>query len=237
MKRRGTRGKRSRSFERRRDRTNSYEESDDTDDEDVDDSVGHLSNDKPGTILGSRYEIVKQCGLGTFGKVFTCEDRRTKRRVAVKVIRGIKRYAESAEIEASIIRKVNRRDKENKSMNVQLLDLFTQKSNLESDHVCLVFEQLDVSIYEFMKKNRYRGFLHESIREIARQMLHAVAFLHEMNLTHTDLKPENVLLVDASYDTRHDVTKPRDPYVSLHDYESSNTHADLKPDAPYDTSS
>ncbi len=156
---------------------------------------------------------MKQCGLGTFGKVFTCEDRKTKCRVAVKVIRGIKRYAESAEIEASIIRKVNSRDKENKSMNVQLLDLFKQKSNFESDHVCLVFEQLDVSIYDFMKKNRYRGFLHESIREIARQMLHAVSFLHDMNLTHTDLKPENVLLVDASYDTRHDVTKPRDPYV------------------------
>jgi serine/threonine protein kinase len=180
----------------------------------VDDSVGHLSDDRPGTLLGSRYEIVKQCGLGTFGKVFTCEDRKTKCRVAVKVIRGIKRYAESAEIEAAIIRKVNNRDKENKSMNVKLLDLFKQKSTFESDHVCLVFEQLDVSIYDFMKKNRYRGFLHESIREIARQMLHAVSFLHDMNLTHTDLKPENVLLVDASYDVRHDVTKPRDPYVS-----------------------
>ena len=201
-------------YRERRSRSYKRSSSSSPDEDDVDDSVGHLSNDRPGTLLGSRYEIVKQCGLGTFGKVFTCEDRKTKCRVAVKVIRGIKRYAESAEIEASIIRNVNSRDKENKSMNVQLLDLFKQKSNFESDHVCLVFEQLDVSIYDFMKKNRYRGFLHESIREIARQMLHAVSFLHDMNLTHTDLKPENVLLVDASYDTRQDVTKPRHPYVS-----------------------
>jgi len=142
---------------------------------------------------------VKQCGLGTFGKVFTCIDTRTRERVAVKVIRGIRRYAKSAKIEASIIQKVNNRDKDNTSLNVRLLSIFTEKSYFESDHVCLVFEQLDISIYDFMKQNQFRGFLYESIRDIARQMLHAVAFLHDMKLTHTDLKPENVLLVDASY--------------------------------------
>jgi serine/threonine protein kinase len=142
---------------------------------------------------------MKQCGLGTFGKVFTCIDTKTRERVAVKVIRGIRRYAKSAKIEASIIQKVNNRDKDNTSLNVRLLSIFTEKSYFESDHVCLVFEQLDISIYDFMKQNQFRGFLYESIRDIARQMLHAVAFLHDMKLTHTDLKPENVLLVDASY--------------------------------------
>ena len=60
----------------------------------VDDSVDIF----PTTDRGHCWDrVVRNCEavwIGTLGKVFTCEDRKTKSRVAVKVIRGIKRYAE-----------------------------------------------------------------------------------------------------------------------------------------------
>ena len=48
-------------------------------------------------------EIIKQCGLGTFGKVFLARDHKRDEQVAIKVVRNIRRYIESAKIEADIL--------------------------------------------------------------------------------------------------------------------------------------
>jgi serine/threonine protein kinase len=56
-------------------------------------------------------EIVKEIGTGTFGKVFKCNDRKHNDVVAIKVIRGIKKYVDSAKIEASILDDVYTRQK------------------------------------------------------------------------------------------------------------------------------
>ena len=60
--------------------------------------------------------------------------------------------------------------------------------------MCLVFEPLGKSLYDFIKDNSYKGFEISQVREIARQSLQAIEFLHSLHLTHTDLKPENILL-------------------------------------------
>ena len=66
--------------------------------------------------------------------------------------------------------------------------------------MCLVFETLGKSLYEFIKANKYYGYSLKTISRIGKQMLEGVLFLHEkMGLTHTDLKPENILL---KYETR-----------------------------------
>jgi len=60
--------------------------------------------------------------------------------------------------------------------------------------MCLVFEPLGKSLYDFIKDNGYKGFEISQVREIAIQALQAIEFLHSIKLTHTDLKPENILL-------------------------------------------
>ena len=60
--------------------------------------------------------------------------------------------------------------------------------------MCLVFEPLGKSLYDFIKENGYKGFEINHVREIAIQALQAIEFLHSLKLTHTDLKPENILL-------------------------------------------
>jgi len=56
--------------------------------------------------------ICKEIGLGTFGKVFKCRDKKYDDIVAVKVVRGVKKYVESARIEADILGHVYDRQKE-----------------------------------------------------------------------------------------------------------------------------
>jgi len=47
--------------------------------------------------------------------------------------------------------------------------------------------------------NDYRGFTLALVKKFALQLLTAVSFLHANGLIHTDLKLENILLVDGSY--------------------------------------
>ena len=60
--------------------------------------------------------------------------------------------------------------------------------------MCLVFEPLGKSLYDFIKQNDYKGFEIGQVRQIALKSLQAIEFIHSIKLTHTDLKPENILL-------------------------------------------
>lgn len=44
---------------------------------------------KKGTLIGGRYEVQEDVGLGTFGRVVECWDLKRRRRVAVKVVRKV----------------------------------------------------------------------------------------------------------------------------------------------------
>ncbi len=93
--------------------------------------------------------MIAEVGVGTFGRVLECADTKAGRIVAIKVIRSIKRYAESAEIEARILKKVGERSKDRGvDFCVELLDQFEFSS-----HYCLVFESLGRSLYDYLKKN------------------------------------------------------------------------------------
>lgn len=46
---------------------------------------------------------LSELGIGTFGKVFKCLDLKYKDDVAIKIIRQIPKYVESAEIEREIL--------------------------------------------------------------------------------------------------------------------------------------
>jgi len=70
--------------------------------------VGHYQG-KPGDIIEGRYVVEVDVGMGTFGRVVQCVDRKRERKVAIKVVRNIKRYTESAQIEADILVDVNRK--------------------------------------------------------------------------------------------------------------------------------
>lgn len=91
----------------------------------------------------------------------------------MKVIRAVARYAESATFEANILEDLQRRGGCERGI-VYLRETFTNKS-LQSfgnvSNVCLVFEPLGKSLYDFIKDNGFKGFEISQVREIALQAL------------------------------------------------------------------
>ena len=137
-------------------------------------------------MIGGRYRIIRDVGLGTFGRVVECSRGETSR-VAIKIVRNVRRYYDSALIEADICERVNREQKrQKKDLCAKMLDRF----DLPMGHYCLVFERLGRSLYDFLKAHEYRPFPMFCVRDFSRQLLEALDFLHGFGLIRTDLKPE-----------------------------------------------
>ncbi|XP_023011032.3 dual specificity protein kinase CLK4-like [Maylandia zebra] len=162
-----------------------------------DDEEGHLAY-HIGLVMKERYEVVSALGEGAFGKVVKCIDREKDEHVAVKIVRNIECFCEVARSEIAVLEEINRLDDDNRFACVRMLDWFEHEG-----HVCIVFELLGLSIFEFLRQNEFLPFSVEQIRRMAFQIFKAVCFLHRNKLTHTDLKPENILFVRSDYDLEY----------------------------------
>lgn len=187
-----------------------------------DDTIGHFKG-REGTVIANRYRIEREVGVGTFGRVVECLDlkrfSRSGRRdrqdsvVAIKIVRNVKRYYESALIEADIVEDVNRRGGRGVSHCAVMYDAFTF-----SGHYCMVFEKLGPSLYDFQKRQKYRPFPLMCVRDFAKQLLETLEFLHSFGLIHTDLKPENILLVNGREVTYKGHTIPESTRIKVIDF-------------------
>ncbi|XP_076457140.1 uncharacterized protein LOC143291240 [Babylonia areolata] len=170
-----------------------------------DDEDGHLIY-RQGDVLQARYEVVATLGEGTFGKVVECKDRRKNgETIALKIIKNVEKYREAAKLEINVLEKIKEKDPNGKYMCVQMLDWFDYHG-----HVCISFNMLGLSVFDFLKDNNYIAYPIEQVRHISYQLCYAVNFLHDNQLTHTDLKPENILFVDSDFETTYNTKKRRD---------------------------
>ncbi|XP_062024530.1 serine/threonine-protein kinase AFC3 isoform X1 [Rosa rugosa] len=157
-----------------------------------DDREGHYVYNL-GENLTPRYKILNKMGEGTFGRVLECWDRQTREYVAIKVVRSIQKYRDAAMMEVDVLNQIANNDTGN-SCCVQIRDWFDYRN-----HICIVFEKLGPSLFDFLKRNKYCPFPVDLVREFGRQLLESVAYMHDLRLIHTDLKPENILLVSSEY--------------------------------------
>eukprot|EP00877_Chromochloris_zofingiensis_P013582 jgi/Chrzof1/8478/Cz03g12050.t1 len=158
-----------------------------------DDKEGHYVYEL-GENISSRYKILSKFGEGTFGRVLECWDRKTNEYVAVKIVKNVEKYRHAAMIELEVLNTLEHNDPQTLNHCVKLKEWFDYRG-----HVCMVFEKLGPSLYDFLRRNDYQPFPMCVVQHVAQQLLEAVAYMHELNLVHTDLKPENILLTTADY--------------------------------------
>jgi len=169
-----------------------------------DDEEGHLIYHH-GDWLQARYEILHTLGEGTFGKVVACKDNQNGQKVAIKIIKNIEKYREAAKLEIKVLEKINKRDPDGEYLCVKMFDWFDYHG-----HVCIVFEMLGLSIFDFLKENNFSPYPIEQVRHMAYQLCRSVRFLHKHKLAHTDLKPENILFKSSDYDMHYNAVEKQD---------------------------
>lgn len=149
----------------------------------------------PGQRLNS-FEIKASLGEGSFGRVFRVRNVNTGRQAAMKVVKNMPHTRRSAMMEVVALTLIECKDSSETSFCIKMLKWFNYDG-----HICIVLPLLGISVYDWLKKNDFQPYDINEVRHISFQLCSAVAFLHKNGIAHTDLKSENILLMDASFTT------------------------------------
>lgn len=144
----------------------------------------------PGTVLGGRYEVVRELNRGGTAVVYAATDRASGRAVALKVLAAGSRVPASAiKREISVAASL-----QGCPYVVQLLDFFAEGQ----DQAVLVWELVEgPDLLDLL--NEHGGRMQEpAAAHYFAQLVRGVQYLHQRELCHRDLKPENVLVERSS---------------------------------------
>lgn len=137
-----------------------------------------------------KYIIIDTLGKGVSGQVFCCSREIDNEQFAIKIIRNKVAYSTQALLELKILEILNFQIDPNDEYHIiRKYDHFIFKK-----HTCIVFELLDLNLLDLLKKNHFSGLTLKTISYLIKDVLQAVYQLHKINIIHTDIKPENVLL-------------------------------------------
>ena len=140
----------------------------------------------------ARYKVFRQIGTGNYAVVKEGVDRKTGKRVAIKIMN--KRHCGKAICmnEVHVLTQLNKRVKHQRVTPV--LDVFEDQENLY-----IVLELLNGG--ELFERVVERGRLSEhEVSDIIRKLVYALEALHRHGILHRDIKLENIVMRDSQDD-------------------------------------
>ncbi|XP_077403813.1 homeodomain-interacting protein kinase 2-like [Vanacampus margaritifer] len=162
----------------------------------------------------SGYKVLSVMGEGTFGKVAKCRKTDTNKTVAVKMIRDRGNFAVQARFEIEALQKIQMLENYTSHL-VQWMSTFSYMG-----YICLEFEYLDKSLFDFMKERHFKPLQVKEIRPIVHQLARALEHLKCGRMIHADLKLENIMFINHR----------QQPYrVKVIDFGLTHDAADARP--------
>lgn len=134
-----------------------------------------------------RYEVLKELGHGAFGNVYLCYDHKHGMDVAVKVIRNERRFHKQAKIEIELYDLLNTVSPYSDNI-IQLYKAFHFRSDL-----FMVFQNFGMNLYNYYRKH---DIPEDDVKAFGRQIARGIEHLHNLDIIHMDLKPENIMIRD-----------------------------------------
>ncbi|KAJ1160015.1 hypothetical protein NDU88_000517 [Pleurodeles waltl] len=145
----------------------------------------------------AKYEPVAEIGVGAYGVVYKARDLQSGKFVALKNVRvqtNENGLPLSTVREVALLKRLEHFDHPN---IVRLMDVCATARTDRETKVTLVFEHVDQDLKTYLDKAPAPGLPQDTIKDLMRQFLSGLDFLHSNCIVHRDLKPENILVTSS----------------------------------------
>jgi serine/threonine-protein kinase len=144
---------------------------------------------KKGTIIRSRYQIIDELGMGSYGITYIAKDLHTKKQVVIKQMRQTKRKTrmDSFQREADILKRLQ---------HPQIPALYETFTERNVPH--LVMEYISGDTIESLIFEKGKTYTERESFQLLRDVLTVVEYIHANGIVHRDLRIPNILFRDGN---------------------------------------
>lgn len=153
-----------------------------------DDNVEQIKGEILKSDIGNYYAILKIIGSGAYSTVWLGHNINENKYYAVKILKKDEEKSGLIEINTFDLLK-------NKSEHIcNIKEHFMCNIN-KSEHLIIIFELLGCSLFDLMGCTQYsHGLPINIVKKVLFQLLTVIDAMHDNNIIHTDIKPENILI-------------------------------------------
>ncbi|KAJ5555935.1 hypothetical protein N7513_003577 [Penicillium frequentans] len=148
-----------------------------------------------GDVFNDRYRVTGKLGFGAYSTSWLCRDMRSQSYVVLKVSTSLRKFPTATDREFKVYEHLAKIKSAHPGQYLirELYDSFELPGHA-GKHRCLILQPMYMTLLEMMRLNP-RPFDVPLLKMTLRRLLVALDFLHtEANITHTDLKTDNLML-------------------------------------------
>ncbi|XP_069378264.1 homeodomain-interacting protein kinase 1-like [Paralichthys olivaceus] len=136
------------------------------------------------------YLVLDFIGEGTFEKNIASRNLSTDEEVAVKILKKDTKSAQGTKHEVTMLNLTRGLDVDRTNM----VRFYEEFQHMEK--TCLVFERLDLSLFDLILQRDCQPLPLYEIRPVAKQLLVALDALKVLGVLHADIKPDNIMFIN-----------------------------------------
>lgn len=138
--------------------------------------------------VDERFEFIKQIGLGAYGIVISCLDKKTNNKVAIKKVPNAFEDLIDAKRILREIKLLRFFEHEN---IISLLDVPKPENKNDFNDIYIITDLMETDLHRVIYSKQ--ELTDEHIQYFVYQILRATLYIHSSNVVHRDLKPSNIL--------------------------------------------
>lgn len=138
--------------------------------------------------VDERFEVIKQIGLGAYGVVISCLDKKTNSKVAIKKVPNAFEDLIDAKRILREIKLLKFFDHEN---IISLIDVAKPEARVGYNDIYIITDLMETDLHRVIYSKQ--ELTDEHIQYFIYQILRGILYMHSANVVHRDLKPSNLL--------------------------------------------